>query len=349
VTQNSLREAVNEIGRLKDRLEEENLFLRQEAALQHAHGAIIGQSTAMTGVLRQIEQVAPTDATVLIQGETGTGKEMLAHRIHELSCHRDRLMVTVNCAALPATLIESELFGRERGAYTGALTRQMGRFEVADGSTIFLDEIGELPIGLQAKLLRVLQEGEFERVGGNKTLRVKVRIMAATNRDLKTALREGRFREDLFYRLNVFPILVPPLRERPEDIPTLVWSFVREIGQSMGRTIERIPKEDMQALQVYPWPGNVRELRNLVERAIILANGTTLRLRPPVEDASAGVQRIDEVQRDHILRILKQTGWRISGPRGAAVILGINAKTLESRMAKLGIRRPNGPEIPGSS
>ena len=346
-TQSSLREALSEIERLKDQLQKENLFLRQEAALQHGPGTIVGQSAAIVEVLKQIEQVAPTEATVLIQGETGTGKELIARRIHELSSHRERVMVTVNCAALPATLIESELFGRERGAYTGALTRQIGRFEVADNSTIFLDEIGDLPPEIQTKLLRVIEQGEFNRVGGNKTLHVKARVIAATNRDLVKALREGRFREDLYYRLNVFPISVPPLRERPEDIPLLVWSFVIEIGQSMGRAIDRIPGEDMAALQGYSWPGNVRELRNLVEKAVILATDTTLRIRPsPIFNGAMGSARtLDEVQQEHILRTLKQTGWRVSGPKGAAAILGMNAKTLESRMAKLHIRRPKNPGI----
>jgi formate hydrogenlyase transcriptional activator len=350
-SQSSLREALSEIERLKDQLQKENLFLRQEAALQHGAGTIVGQSAAILGVLRQIEQVAPTEATVLIQGETGSGKERIAGRIHELSSHRDRAMVTVNCAALPATLIESELFGRERGAYTGALTRQIGRFEVADNSTIFLDEIADLPLELQAKLLRVIEQGEFERLGGNKTLHVKVRVIAATNRDLGKAVREGRFREDLFYRLNVFPISVPPLRARLEDIPLLVWSFVSQIGQGMGRIIERIPKEDMDALQGYSWPGNVRELRNLVERAVILATDATLRIRPPliVNGATGSARTLDEVQREHILHILTRTGWRVSGAKGAAAILGINAKTLESRMAKLRIRRPESPEIQGRS
>jgi transcriptional regulator with GAF, ATPase, and Fis domain len=247
--------------------------------------------------------------------------------------------------ALAPTLVESELFGREKGAYTGALTRQIGRFELADGSTLFLDEIGELPLEVQGKLLRVLQEGQFERLGSTKTLKADVRIIAATNRDLAGAVKDARFREDLYYRLNVFPIRVPPLRERPEDIPLLVWAFVRELGRTMGKTIDSIPRATIQALQKYPWPGNIRELRNVVERALIGCQGTTLVIDPPARPDAPAAQatleslNLDEVQRRHILSVLQQTGWRVSGPHGAAELLGLKPTTLESRMAKLGIRR----------
>ena len=271
-----LKEHLNEIEALKQRLERENIYLREEIKLLVEHTDIVGQSVAMKKVLSQAEQVARTDSTVLLLGETGTGKELLARAIHSMSLRKDRTLVTVNCASLPPTLIESELFGREKGAYTGALTRMTGRFELADGSTLFLDEIGELPLDLQSKLLRVLEQGQFERLGSSRTTKVNVRIIAATNRDIEQEVKDGKFRRDLFYRLNVFPIVIPPLRERPEDIPLLVRAIVKEFQKRMGKEIESIPKKTMQALQSYSWPGNVRELRNLIEHAMILSKGKTL-------------------------------------------------------------------------
>ena len=338
----SLQQALAEVRELKARLEEENLYLRKEIdAVVHAGVGIVGESAAIKRVLVQVEQVAPSDATVLLLGETGTGKELLARSIHALSARRDRTMVKVNCGALPPTLIEAELFGRERGAYTGALARQTGRFEIADGSTIFLDEIGDLPLELQTKLLRVLEEGEFERLGSSRTIRVDVRVIAATNRDLPAMVREAKFREDLYYRLNVFPVAVPPLRARDGDIPLLVWTFVREFAEKQNKTIEQIPRQAMDALQRYAWPGNVRELRNVIERAMILSPGPTLHVETPASldpKASAGMT-LEAVERRHIVAVLDQVDWRIRGEGGAAQRLGLKPSTLESRMRKLGIRR----------
>ena len=275
-----------QIKDLRQRLERENIYLREEVKLLVEHTDIVGQSVAMKKVLTQAEQVAQTDSTVLLLGETGTGKELLARAIHSMSSRKDRPLVTVNCASLPPTLIESELFGREKGAYTGAMTKMIGRFEIADGSTLFLDEIGELPLDLQSKLLRVLEEGNFERLGSTKPLHVNVRIIAATNRDIEQEVKDGKFRRDLFYRLNVFPIVIPPLRERPEDIPLLVRAVVKEFQKRMGKEIESIPKKTMQALQSYSWPGNVRELRNLIEHAMILSKGKTLDVHVPKRASS---------------------------------------------------------------
>jgi chemotaxis protein methyltransferase CheR len=337
----SLREALKEVKQLKDQLHEENLYLREEINLIHSHKDIVGNSEAIRTVLKQIEQVAPTDSTVLIQGETGTGKELLAHAIHNLSSRKGRLMIKVNCAALPPTLIESELFGREKGAFTGALSMQIGRFELADASTIFLDEIDTLPLELQAKLLRVLESGEFERLGSPRTVKVDVRIISATNRNLDRFVSEGGFREDLYYRLNVFQIAVPPLRERREDILPLVWSFVQEFSKRMGKRIESIPQKGVEALQAYPWPGNVRELRNVTERAMIITTGPVLHLDVPKIAQSGAHQSgtLEEVEKRHIIEALNATGWQVSGKDGAAEILGINPKTLESMMKKLGIQR----------
>jgi transcriptional regulator with GAF, ATPase, and Fis domain len=295
----------------------------------------------MEGVLKQAEMVAKQDTSVLILGETGTGKELLARAIHNMSPRKDRTMIKVNCAALPATLIESELFGREKGAFTGALSRQVGRFEAADGSTIFLDEIGDLPLEMQAKLLRVLHDGQFERLGSAESVTADVRVIAATNHNLEQEMREGRFRQDLYYRLSVFPITVPPLRERQEDIPLLVWSFVRELGESMGKSISEISKKDMDKLKSYFWPGNVRELKNIIERAMILSTGATLHLD---QMGSEGVETMHSttlkgVERSHILEILEDTGWKISGKNGAAEALGLKESTLRARMKKLGIQR----------
>src|SRR5512135_155608 len=280
-TANSLREALTIIKQLKDQLYEENIYLKEEISLLHSHEDIVGNSEAIRTVLKQIEQVASTESTVLIQGETGTGKELIAHSIHNLSTRKDRLMIKVNCAALPPTLIESELFGREKGSFTGALSKQIGRFERADASTIFLDEIDTLPLELQVKLLRVLECGEFERLGSPRTVKVDVRIISATNSDLARVVSEGGFRGDLYYRLNVFQINVPPLRERREDILPLVWSFVQEFSKRMGKRIKSIPQKGVEALQDYPWPGNVRELRNVTERAMILTAGPVLHLDVP--------------------------------------------------------------------
>jgi formate hydrogenlyase transcriptional activator len=336
--------AYSEIQQLKQRLEQDNLYLQEEITLEH-HG-VVGGSEKVRHVLKTAEQVAKTTASVLLLGETGTGKELIARAIHSASNRNQRLMVKVNCAALPAALVESELFGRERGAYTGALTREIGRFELANGSTLFLDEVGELPHELQAKLLRVLQEGEFERLGSSRTIRVDVRLIAATSRNLELAMKEGRFREDLFYRLNVFPITIPPLRERREDIPPLVWHFVNELGQRMGRRIESIHGPTMEAFKNYSWPGNVRELRNVIERFLITNTGTVFRADwQSIEKPATSVpsQVLEEVERTHILGILESTSWKVRGATGAAKILGLKPTTLESRMIKLGITRPNRP------
>jgi PAS domain S-box-containing protein len=335
-------EAFAEIKQLKERLEQENIYLREEIEVNYRHEEIIGKSKPVMEMLNRAEQVAETDSTVLILGETGTGKELLARSIHKLSKYKNRQMVKVNCAALPTTLIESELFGRERGAYTGAMTRQIGRFEIADGSTIFLDEIGELPLDVQAKLLRVLQEGQFERLGNPQTISVNVRIIASTNRDLAKAVSEGKFREDLYYRLNVFPINAPPLRDRVSDIPLLVWTFVKEFEKGMGKTIEKIPQKSLDALQLYPWPGNIRELRNVIENAMIISTGKTLKLIPPISPSPDGAKnyKLEVVEREHIIDVLEKTSWRVSGEKGAAKLLGLKPTTLESRMKKLGITRP---------
>lgn len=336
--------AYEEVAQLKARLEQESVYLQEEIKTQHNFEEIIGQGPAMRRVLQAIETVAPTGASVFILGETGTGKELIARAVHNLSPRQDRPLVKVNCAALPAGLIESELFGHEKGAFTGALSRRIGRFELAHGGTIFLDEIGDLPLELQAKLLRVLQEGECERVGGTITLRVDVRVIAATNRDLATAMQEGRFRQDLFYRLHVFPIQLPALREHREDIPLLVRHFVQRFGKQLGKRIETIPHKTMEALQAYPWPGNVRELEHIIERAVILSQGPQLELgdwlpKPGTTPHPSRIPTLAELERDHILEVLELTGWRVSGALGAAKILGLKRTTLESRMEKLGITR----------
>jgi transcriptional regulator with GAF, ATPase, and Fis domain len=338
-----LHARLREIAGLKQRLEEENIYLREEAKLLYTHEEIIGQSEAIRKVLADIEKVARTDSTVLITGETGTGKDLIARAIHNLSNRKGRLMVTVNCASLPPTLIESELFGREKGAYTGALTRQMGRFEIANGSTLFLDEIGELPLELQAKFLKMLQDGEFERVGSVATIKVDVRIIAATNRNLAEEIRRGKFRQDLFYRMSVFPIKAPPLREHPEDIPLLVNSLVEEFGKRMGKKIHSISRKTMGDLQRYSWPGNVRELRNLIEQAFIISSGDTLRIQVPRETVNAPSKTLtaDEMERQHIMKVLEMTKGRIKGSHGAAEILGLKPSTLYSRMVKFGIASPH--------
>ncbi len=338
-----LKNALVEVRNLKEQLEAENVYLREEVRMAGLHGDIIGQSDAMKSVLVQAEQVAVTDSTVLILGETGTGKELMARAIHNMSGRSDRPLVVVNCAAMPSALVEGELFGREKGAYTGAITRQIGRFEVANGSTVFLDEVGELPVETQVKLLRVLQEGQFERLGSTKTITVDVRVIAATNRNLEKAVEEGSFREDLFYRLNVFPIIIPPLRERGADIPPLVWAFVNEFAEKMGKRIESVSRKSMKSLQSYPWPGNVRELRNIIERAMIRATGGTLHVPAPSRKPGAAAKgmTLEEVEREHVVDVLERTGWRVSGKNGAAEMLGLKPTTLESKLTKLGIRRPD--------
>jgi formate hydrogenlyase transcriptional activator len=338
----SLRRTVEEVQRLRDQLQQQNVYLQQEVKLLHGHTRIVGQSQALKRVLAQAEQVAPTGSTVLLMGETGTGKELIATAIHELSPRHGHPMVRVNCSAIPTSLIESELFGREKGAYTGALSKQIGRFELANGSTLFLDEIGDLPSDVQVKLLRVLQDRQIERLGSPRSISVDVRIIAASNHDLEEAVREGRFREDLYYRLNVFPITVPPLRERREDIPALVSALVGEFGTALGKKIESVARESMDALQRYNWPGNVRELRNVIERAMIVARGPKLWIEPPGKAAATQTPRLSmkEVEREHVRRVLEMTGWRVRGKNGAAEMLGVKPTTLESRMAKLGINRP---------
>jgi transcriptional regulator with GAF, ATPase, and Fis domain len=338
----SLQLAYSKIEALKFQLEKENDYLREEVKQEHQHSEVIGNSESIRRVLKAVEQVAPTDSIVLVLGETGTGKELIARTIHEQSRRKSRVMVKVNCAALPAGLIESELFGREKGAFTGALTRGIGRFELANCSTILLDEVGELPLELQSKLLRVLQEGEFERLGSPKTIKVDVRVIAATSKNLQQAVHEGKFREDLFYRLNVFPITVPPLRDRRDDIPPLVWHFVNDLSQRMGRSIETIHGSTMAAFKNHCWPGNVRELRNVIERCLITSTNTVFRaerLTMETVPASARSETFAEVERNHILHVMERVGWRVRGEGGGAQILGLKPTTLESRMQKLGIVR----------
>ena len=356
----SRREAERALASLKDQLQADNVYLQEEIRLTHDFSQILGESVELRGALQRVELVAATDATVLIQGETGTGKELFARAIHDLSPRKARPLVKVNCAALPSSLIESELFGHERGAFTGALSRRVGRFELAHQASLFLDEIGELPLDVQAKLLRVLQEGEFERVGGTETKRVNVRVIAATNRRLDEAVAEGVFRSDLYYRLNVVPIELPPLRERRGDIPLLARFFATRAAKQLGKALHGVPEPVLDAMERYDWPGNVRELANLVERAVILARGPELRVedilspsalnkgapsqpRPgsPVVPASAKRPRtLGEVEREHIAAAVEAAGGKIDGPGGAAEILGLHANTLRSRMEKLGIHRP---------
>ena len=340
-----LQRALAEVQELTNRLKAENVCLKEEIKLEHNFEEIISSSALFKRVLQQVEQVAVTEATVLIHGKTGTGKELIARAVHNLSHKKAGALIKVNCAAIPANLIESELFGHEKGSFTGALARKIGRFELADGGTIFLDEIGDMPLDLQAKLLRVLQEGEFERVGGIKTISINVRVIAATNRDLAKEVREGRFREDLFYRLNVFPIQLPALWERKEDIPMLVKHFTEKYGAKINRNITSISQKAVDTLMAYHWPGNVRELENIIERAVILSPGTELTFGDwlPVPDGRTpdGVnQTMESVERTHIMHVLEQTGWRVSGLTGAADILGMKSPTLVSRMKKLNITRP---------
>ena len=350
----ALKEALAENVALRERLEAENAVWREEVLLRDSFDELVGESPALRRVLLQVEQVAPTDSTVLVLGETGTGKDLIATAIHRRSRRAERPLIRVNCAALPATLIESELFGHEKGAFTGAIARKIGRFEVAHGGTLVLDEIGELPLELQAKLLRVLQSGEFERLGATATRRSDARVIASTNRDLEAMTRDGSFRSDLFYRLSVFPITVPPLRERKEDIALLTAYFVEKLRAKLDRPAMRVPDRAVAALVAYDWPGNVRELENIVERSMILSPGATMAVdalprttagaRTTARDPSAGTDQrtLAEVERDHILAICAACGWRINGTGNAAERLGINPNTLRSRMLKLGIVRPVG-------
>jgi PAS domain S-box-containing protein len=349
--------------REKARLEAQNTYLQEEIRSEHNFGEIVGHSPALLALLQQVDQVAPADSTALIIGETGTGKELIARAIHDRSTRKEGPLVKVNCGAISAGLVESELFGHVKGAFTGALTNRDGRFKVADGGTLFLDEVGELPMETQVKLLRVLQEQEFEPIGSSKTIKVNVRVIAATNRDLNEAVSEGKFRRDLFYRLNVFPLAVPPLRERAEDIPVLVMFSLQKFAKKLGRPVKQVTEDTMRRLTAYDWPGNIRELQNVIERAILLSPGQTLMLAPDFgpEPGEGGKQKtenkserqpsaptqvapnetgpLEDVERRHIESVLAQTNWMIEGERGAAKILNLNPSTLRSRMQKLGIKR----------
>ena len=339
----ALEQALSEVEQLKGRLQAENIYLQEEIKVEHNFEEFIGSGEVLKKVLHKIEQVAATDATVLILGESGTGKELLARAVHSTSPRSHRPLVKVNCATLPTNLIESELFGHEKGAFTGALSRKIGRFELGDGGTIFLDEIGDLPTESQAKLLRILQEGEFERLGNPRTMKVNVRVIAATNRDLEESVKKGNFREDLYYRLNVFPIKSPRLQDRKEDIPALVNHFLKKYGAKTGKKIEKVSQKVLDTLQAYHWPGNVRELENITERAVILSHGSLIEiedlpelLSPP--GATNSVVTLEEVERAHILRTLQETSAVIDGPKGAAALLGLHPNTLRSRLQKLGIK-----------
>ena len=333
-----------EILQLKEQLEGERAYLQEEIKLENNHGEIIGQSDALKYVLYKVGQIASSNTTVLVHGETGTGKELVARALHNMSLRKNQALVKVNCATLPANLIESELFGHEKGSFTGSVSKHLGRFEIANGATLFLDEIGELPLELQAKLLRVLQDGEFERVGSSHTIKVDVRIIAATNRNLQEEARNGRFREDLWYRLNIFPVTMPPLRDRLDDIPLLVDFYVKKISKRLGKAIEFIPETVMEALKEYNWPGNIRELENVLERAVINSSGPKLRLvdelKKSLKDVSStSPMTMEAVERDHILRVLEQTNWKVSGKNSASEILGLDRSTLRARMSKLNIEK----------
>jgi len=341
-------QAYRQITELKERLAKEKLYLEEEIRTEHNFEEIVGESDSLRRVLKQVETVAPTESTVLIRGETGTGKELIARALHQLSPRRERTFVKINCAAIPTGLLESELFGHEKGAFTGAISQKIGRFELADGGTLFLDEVGDIPPELQPKLLRVLQEQEFERLGSTRTVRVDVRLVAATNRDLSQMVAAGEFRNDLYYRLNVFPVVLPPLRERPDDIPRLVRHFAQKVARRMGRRIEAIPADAMDALVQYPWPGNVRELENVIERAVILSPGPALHINvseleaapAPTNNHSTGAVTLNDAEREHILEALRETRWVLGGPNGAAARLAMKRTTLQSKMKKLGISRP---------
>jgi formate hydrogenlyase transcriptional activator len=350
--------AYRQIAELKEQLSKEKLYLEDEIRTNYNFGEIIGESPALRSVLHQIEIVAPTDSTVLIQGETGTGKELVARAIHELSGRKARTFVKLNCAAIPTGLLESELFGHEKGAFTGAIAQKIGRFELANGGTLFLDEVGDIPLELQSKFLRVLQEQEFERLGGTRTIRVDIRLVAATNRDLSAMVADREFRSDLYYRLNVFPIQTPPLRDRAGDIPRLVQYFTQKFARRMNKAIAAVPSATMAALVGYHWPGNIRELENFIERAVILSRGSTLEaplaeLKPRVSLAQVDGVRpaaltLEDAEREHILRALDQANWTIGGPLGAAARLGMKRTTLQSRMVKLGIKKESGSVLRNS-
>jgi PAS domain S-box-containing protein len=342
--QEKIASQLEEIKELKNQLEAENIYLRHELKSVIPYGDIIGESDVLKHIFYRVKQVAPLHTTVLLEGETGTGKELFAKDIHKKSTRSNKPLITVNCAALPPSLIESELFGHERGAFTGALQKQIGRFELANGGTLFLDEIGEIPIELQVKLLRVLQEGEFERIGNSKTLKTDVRIIAATNRNLEEEIKSGRFRKDLFYRLSVYPITIAPLRDRPDDIPHLTEHFVKRFNQKFKKNITRIPRKTIEQLKLYDWPGNIRELENIIERAMILSTTSTLKvekLKSIDKPSHKKFQRLEDYERDYIINVLNHTMWRINGTKGAASILDMHPETLRSRMRKLGIERPN--------
>jgi transcriptional regulator with GAF, ATPase, and Fis domain len=341
-----LQSAFQEIKQLKDQIESERNYLREEIDKEYNFENIIGKSDALLQTIKKIEKVAPTESTVLLLGETGTGKELIARAIHKMSLRKDAPLIKVNCANLPSSLIESELFGHVKGAFTGAHAGRKGRFELADGATLFLDEIGELPLEVQGKLLTVLEYGEFERIGSSNTIKVDVRIIAATNRDLEKEIQSGDFRQDLWYRLNVFSIKVPPLRQRREDIPLLVNWMVNKLCKQLGKQIDSIASETMKALESYSWPGNIRELQNVIERSIINCQGNVLYLADKLETqqntffADGPEKTIAAIERQYILKIIKDTGWRIEGSKGAAKILGLRPSTLRARMKKLGIQRP---------
>jgi PAS domain S-box-containing protein len=341
-TERVLKNVIAELESLKQQLQSENIYLRKEIKSQHDFDDIIGGSEPLMHSLYRVEQVAATDSTVLLEGETGTGKELFAAAIHNKSKRRNKPFIKVNCASLPETLIESELFGHEKGAFTGAIQKHTGRFELANGGTVFLDEISEIPVELQSKLLRVLQEGEFERIGSSKTLKVNVRIIAATNRNLEKQINKKLFRKDLYYRLNVFPITIAPLRDRIQDIPLLADHFVKRFNRNLGKKITQISKKTIKQLQAYSWPGNIRELENVIERAVIISGGTSLTIEPllkPGFEEDDKFLPLDEYERRYIIKVLEKTWWRVEGPAGAARILGMNHETLRSRMRKLSIKR----------
>ncbi len=343
-TERRLKEKVREIEKLRQLLEAENIYLQKEIENEFNPDGIVGQSGALKLILFRVQKVAPLDTTVLIEGETGTGKELIAMAIHKQSRRKDKPLIKVNCANFPATLIESELFGHEKGAFTGADKRKIGWFELASGGTLFLDEIGELPMELQTRLLQVLQTGEFHRVGGNRVIKADVRIIAATNRNLDDMVKAGHFRSDLFYRLHIFPITVPPLRERKPDIPLLVRYLIKKFNRKLGKNVTKIPSKVIRQLENYSWPGNIRELENVIERAVILSPSETLLVDSLDPGTAPRLTEkwppLAEYERDYILRVLEKTHWRVEGPKGAARILDMNPETLRSRMRKLGIKRP---------
>lgn len=343
-TEQSLKDALDELNLLKEKIEEENIYLKQEIKINSEFADIIGESEALKKVLRSVELVAETNSTVLILGETGTGKELIAHAIHNHSNRKKEKFIHINCASLPAGLIESELFGYEKGAFTGASYQKIGRFELAEEGTIFLDELSELPLELQPKLLRVLQENEFERLGGLKTIKTDVRVIAATNRNLEELVENGSFREDLYYRLNVFPITIPPLRERKEDIPLLIKFYIDKYSKRMGKKFEKVKQSSFKYLTNYDWPGNVRELKNIIERATIISRGKTLELEESIVTCLPKINiipKLADFEKQYIIKVLNLTNWKVSGKNGAAEVLGLKPTTLEAKMKKYEIRRPD--------